>query len=139
MTPADHILAGQLATQIGRPDLGVMIGRSAQANSLDAVEVSGFPTVRVPAGHESNWTFIHAITRQESQFDRQAVSLAGARGMMHLMPGTAREVAGKPGLGYDAASLPRDTNYNITLGSHSFRQMLRYYGCHYSLALPPSP
>src|SRR3546814_2092227 len=74
MTPADHILAGQLATQIGRPDLGVMIGRSAQANSLDAVEVSGFPTVRVPAGHESNWTFIHAITRQESQFDRQARS-----------------------------------------------------------------
>src|SRR3546814_13145837 len=72
----------QLAKQIGRPDLGVMIGRSAQANSLDAVEVSGFPTVRVPAGHESNWTFIHAITRQESQFDRAAISHAGPRGMM---------------------------------------------------------
>src|SRR3546814_17965430 len=101
MTPADHVLAGQLAAQIGRPDLGVMIGRSAQANSLDAVEVSGFPTVRVPAGHESNWTFIHAIARQESQFDRQAVSHAGAPGMMQLMPGTAREVAGKPGLGHN--------------------------------------
>ena len=63
-SPADHVLAGKLASQIGRPDLGVMIGRSAQANSLDAVEVSGFPTVRVPAGHEGNWTFIHAITRQ---------------------------------------------------------------------------
>ncbi len=134
-SPGDHVLAGQLASQIGRPDLGVMIGRSAQANSLDAVEVSGFPTVRVPAGHEGNWTFIHAITRQESQFDRAAVSHAGARGMMQLMPGTAREVAGKLGLGYDAGSLTTDTNYNMTLGSTYFQQMLRYFGGSYPLAV----
>ena len=134
-SPADHVLAGQLASSIGRPDLGVMIGRSAQANSLDAVEVSGFPTVRVPSGHESNWTFIHAITRQESQFDRQAISHAGARGMMQLMPGTAREVAGKLGLGYDAGSLTADTNYNMTLGSTYFQQMLSYFGGSYPLAV----
>ncbi len=134
-SPADHLLAGQLASQIGRPDLGVMIGRSAQANSLDAVEVSGFPTVRVPAGHESNWTFIHAIARQESQFDRAAISHAGARGMMQLMPGTAREVAGKLGLSYDAGSLTTDTNYNMTLGSTYFQQMLRYFGGSYPLAV----
>ena len=134
-SPADHVLAGQLASSIGRPDLGVMIGRSAQANSLDAVEVSGFPTVRVPSGHESNWTFIHAITRQESQFDRQAISHAGARGMMQLMPGTAREVAGKLGMSYDAGSLTADTNYNLTLGSTYFQQMLSYFGGSYSLAV----
>ncbi len=134
-SPADHVLAGQLANQIGRPDLGVMIGRSAQANSLDAVEVSGFPTVRVPAGHESNWTFIHAITRQESQFDRAAISHAGARGMLQLMPGTSREVAGKLGLSYDACSLTTDTNYNMMLGSTYFQQMLRYYGGSYPLAV----
>ncbi|MBJ7502060.1 MAG: transglycosylase SLT domain-containing protein [Sphingopyxis sp.] len=134
-SPADHVLAGKLASQIGRPDLGVMIGRSAQANSLDAVEVAGFPTVRVPAGHESNWTFIHAITRQESQFDRAAISHAGARGMMQLMPGTAREVAGKLGMSYDAGSLTTDTNYNMMLGSTYFQQMLRYFGGSYPLAV----
>jgi soluble lytic murein transglycosylase len=134
-SPADHVLAGKLATQIGRPDLGVMIGRSAQANSLDAIEVSGFPTVRVPAGHESNWTFIHAITRQESQFDRAAISHAGARGMMQLMPGTAREVAGKLGMSYDAGSLTTDTNYNMMLGSTYFQQMMRYFGGSYPLAV----
>jgi len=134
-SPADHVLAGQLASQIGRPDLGVMIGRSAQANSLDAVEVSGFPTVRVPAGHEGNWTFIHAITRQESQFDRAAISHAGARGMMQLMPGTANEVAGKLGLTYNRESLTTDTNYNMTLGSTYFQQMLRYFGGSYPLAV----
>ncbi|MGH6693786.1 transglycosylase SLT domain-containing protein [Sphingopyxis sp.] len=134
-SPADHVLAGKLASQIGRPDLGVMIGRSAQANSLDAVEVSGFPTVRVPAGHEGNWTFIHAITRQESQFDRQAISSAKARGMMQLMPATAAEVAGKLGLGYDVGLLTSDTNYNMTLGSTYFQQMLRYFGGSYPLAV----
>ncbi|AJA09388.1 lytic transglycosylase, catalytic [Sphingopyxis fribergensis] len=134
-SPADHVLAGKLASQIGRPDLGVMIGRSAQANSLDAVEVSGFPTVRVPAGHESNWTFIHAITRQESQFDRQAISHAGARGMMQLMPGTANEVAGKLGLSYNRDLLTSDTNYNMMLGSTYFQQMLRYFGGSYPLAV----
>ncbi|MFC3785242.1 soluble lytic murein transglycosylase [Sphingopyxis italica] len=134
-SPADHVLAGQLAKQIGRPDLGVMIGRSAQANSLDAVEVSGFPTVRVPSGHENNWTFIHAITRQESQFDRAAISHAGARGMMQLMPATANEVAGKLGLSYNRDLLTTDTNYNMTLGSTYFQQMLRYYGGSYPLAV----
>lgn len=134
-SPADHVLAGQLASQIGRPDLGVMIGRSAQANSLDAVEVAGFPTVRVPAGHEGNWTFIHAITRQESQFDRAAISHAGARGMMQLMPGTANEVAGKLGLSYNRDLLTTDTNYNMMLGSTYFQQMLRYFGGSYPLAV----
>lgn len=134
-SPAQHVLAGELSKQIGRPDLGVMIGRSAQANSLDAVEASGFPTVRVPAGHENNWTFIHAITRQESQFDKAAVSHANARGMMQLMPGTAREVATKIGLAYNPGALTTDTNYNITLGSTYFQQMLRYYGGSYPLAV----
>lgn len=134
-SPAEHVLAGQLAGAIGRPDLGVMIGRSAQSNDIDSVEVSGFPTVRVPAGHESNWTIIHAITRQESQFDKAAVSHASARGLMQLMPGTAREVATKIGLTYDAGALTTDTNYNLTLGSTYIQQMLRNYGGSYPLAV----
>lgn len=134
-SPTEHVLAGQLSAAIGRPDLGVMIGRSAQANSLDAVEVMGFPTVRIPTEQENNWTFIHAISRQESQFDKAIVSHAGARGLMQLMPGTAREVAGKLGLSYDGSALTTDPNYNITLGSTYFQQMLRYFDGSYPLAV----
>jgi soluble lytic murein transglycosylase len=134
-TPADHALAGELASTIGRIDLGVMIGRSAQANGIDAVSVAGFPTIRVPEGHQSNWTFIHAIARQESQFDREAVSHAGARGLMQLMPGTAREVSAKLGLVYDLPGLTTNTGYNIQLGSTYFKQMLNYYGGSYPLAV----
>ena len=71
----------------------------------------GYPTLAGNASIRSPWSLAHGITRQESSFDRQAVSSAGARGMMQLMPGTAREEAGKLGLpviarGVDSAPPP---------------------------------
>ncbi|MFX5801680.1 transglycosylase SLT domain-containing protein, partial [Acinetobacter baumannii] len=76
---------------LARPDLGVMVGRSALKNGLTDYAATGFPSVSVPAGEADAWTMIHAIARQESQFDRAAISHAGARGLMQLMPGTARQ------------------------------------------------
>lgn len=131
----DHILATELSRTIGRPDLGVMVGRSALLNGLTDYTVAGYPSVPVPAGEESYFTIIHAIARQESQFDRNAVSRAGARGLMQLMPGTAREQSGKLGLSYNMAALNSDTNYNIRLGSSYFQRMLSYYGGSYPLAV----
>src|SRR3546814_7371668 len=55
--------------------------------------------------------------------------------MMQLMPATANEVAGKLGLSYNRDLLTTDTNYNMTLGSTYFQQMLRYYGGSYPLAV----
>lgn len=133
-TPADHLLADELSRSINRPDLGVMAGRRANASGQLGYSMAGYPKVAIPSSHQANWTMIHAIARQESQFDRQAVSHAGARGLMQLMPGTARETAGKIGLSYDAASL-NDPHYNIQLGSTYFQSMLRYYGGSYPLAV----
>ncbi len=134
-TDADHYFAGELARQIGRPDLAVMVGRSARTNGLDDYVPVAFPTTRVPAGYEGDWTFIHAISRQESQFDRAAMSRVGARGLMQLMPGTAREQSGKLGLGYNLDALTTDPQYNIMLGSSYFRRMVDYYGGSYPLAV----
>jgi tripartite-type tricarboxylate transporter receptor subunit TctC len=69
------------------------------------------------------WSMTHGITRQESSFDRTAVSWAGARGLMQLMPGTAREQAGKMGLAYDYARLTTDPNYNVSLGSAYYARL----------------
>lgn len=134
-TAEDHVLATELSRMIGRPDLGVMIGRSALLNGLSDYSAAGYPSVPVPPGEERHYTMIHAIARQESQFDRAAVSRAGARGLMQLMPGTARETAGKLGLGYDMAALTTDTGYNIRLGSSYIQRMLSYYGGSYPLAV----
>jgi soluble lytic murein transglycosylase len=133
-TDTDHRLVDELSRTIGRPDLGVMVGRSAMTNGLSEYSAVGFPTVPVPAGYESNWTIIHAISRQESQFDRAAVSHAGARGLMQLMPGTAREQSGKMGLAYSQAALTTDPNLSIMLGSSYFQRVYANYGS-YPLAV----
>lgn len=111
-----------------------MVGRSALENGLSDYTAAGYPSVRVPESQRDYWTIVHAIARQESQFDRAAVSHAGARGLMQLMPGTAAETAGKLGLSYNRESLTTDTDYNIKLGSSYFQRVFSLYGS-YPLAV----
>ena len=132
---ADALLAVDLSRSLNRPDLAVMAGRTAAQNGLPAYSVAGFPTVAVPTGYEQNWVIIHAITRQESQFDRTAMSSAGARGLMQLMPGTAREQAGKIGVSFSGLDqLTADPALSIMLGSSYFDRMYANYGS-YPLAI----
>jgi len=131
---ADHVLVAELSRSLSRPDLGVMIGRSAMQNGFTDYAATGFPTVSVPASQADYWTMVHAIARQESQFDRAAVSHAGARGLMQLMPGTARDTASKMGLSYDTSALTSNTDYNIQLGSTYFQHLYELYAS-YPLAV----
>jgi soluble lytic murein transglycosylase len=134
-TPEEYLSAISLSQQINRPDLAVMAGRNARLKGFDTIIRYGFPTVNVPASEADNWTLIHAISRQESQFDRAIVSHAGARGLMQLMPGTARETSGKIAMSYRPDALTSDTDYNIQLGSTYIKRMLAYYGGSYPLAV----
>jgi soluble lytic murein transglycosylase len=133
-TDVEAVLASELAAKINRPDLSVMVGRNARLAGLGDYLRTAFPQVQVPNEVAPSWTMIHAISRQESQFDRQIVSRAGARGLMQLMPGTARETAPSAGVSYDPASL-NDPIYNIRLGSTYFGQMMDKYGGSYVLAV----
>jgi len=132
-TEADHVLVADLASEIGRRDLAVILSQSAHNDGLGKFARIGFPLVPAPPG--TNWTMVHAISRQESQFAMNAISHAGARGLMQLMPGTAREQAAKLGLGYDMGALITDAEYNIRLGDGYFARMLAYYGGSYPLAV----
>ena len=134
-TDSDHVLAGELARAIGRPDLGVMVARNARNTGVSDFVPSGFPRIAVPALAEPYWTMVHAISRQESQFDRQASSPVGARGLMQLMPGTARDTAGKLGLSYDYGRLTSDPSYNIMLGSSFFARLLDQFSGNHVLAV----
>lgn len=127
---SDHALGIELSRLIARPEMAVWVGKSALNLRLHSYIGAGFPTVTVPSEHASNWTMIHAIARQESEFDRGAVSHAGARGLMQLMPGTARDVARTLGMSYQPASLTSDTSYNIQLGSSYFQRRLQQNGNH---------
>ena len=131
---AERSLAVELGQQIGRPDLGVWVARSARIKGSMFYVRQAFPSLQaqVPA---SLWSLAHGITRQESSFNPYAVSHAGARGMMQLMPGTAREQAGKMGVGYDGTRLYTDPNYNVMLGSAYFQRMLNMWDGNVPLAV----
>lgn len=128
----DHLLVADLARTIGRRDLGVILGQAAHTEGLNNFQEISFPLVPTPPG--SNWTMVHAIARQESQFAQNAISHAGARGLMQLMPATAREQAGKMGLAYDTGRLISDPSFNIQLGDAYFARLMNIYGS-YPLAI----
>jgi soluble lytic murein transglycosylase len=133
-TDAEHVLATELADKVKRLDLAVMVGRNARSAGYTDYLVSAFPQIKVPSDHVSSWTMIHAISRQESQFDRLATSRVGARGLMQLMPGTARETAPRAGLSYSYGSLG-DPQYNIALGSTYFAQLMDQFSGNYVLSV----
>jgi len=132
---AERLLAMDMATQVWRPDLAVWTARSARNAGNAFYYKATYPThpTGVPSGRM--WSLVHGITRQESSFDRAAVSVANARGMMQLMPGTAREQAGKMGMGYDYGRLTSDPNYNVMLGSTYFRRLVNTWDGNYPLAV----
>jgi soluble lytic murein transglycosylase len=131
----DHALAADLSREIHRPDLGVIVSRNARkSGGRDPIRI-GFPTVPIPPAMQSHWTMIHAIARQESQFDREALSPVGARGLVQLMPATAKEQAGKLGLPWNPSRLTEDIGYNVMIGSSFFDRMLNYYQGNYVLAV----
>ncbi len=132
-TEAEHVLVAELARETGRRDLAVNLFDSAAADGHKNFTAIGFPTLQTPPG--VNWTHVHAISRQESQFAQNAISHAGARGLMQLMPGTAQEQAGKLGMSYMSANLIDSPSYNIQLGDGYFTRMLDYYGGAFPLAV----
>lgn len=133
-TPTEMLMAAMLAREVGLDELAVVLGMKAGENGLAGFERIGFPVVATPPA-VNDWVMVHAIARQESEFDRTRVSHAGARGVMQLMPGTAREQAGKLGMNYLAADLTGAPQYNITLGDAYFARMMSYYSGAYPLAV----
>jgi soluble lytic murein transglycosylase len=68
-----------------------------------------------------------AITRQESEFNPRAISPAGARGLMQLMPATAQRVARDLGVSHSTDRLIDDPAHNATLGKAYLAQRLERY------------
>jgi soluble lytic murein transglycosylase len=131
---AERGLAVELGQQLGRQDLGVWTARMARVKGSMFYVRQGYPTLSASVSPQI-WSLAQGISRQESSFDPYAVSHAGARGMMQLMTGTAREQAGKMGVGYDSYRLISDPNYNVMLGSAYFQRMLNIWDGNVPLAI----
>lgn len=69
-----------------------------------------------------------AVIKAESDFDVDAVSRAGAVGLMQVMPATGREVAMDLNITWIGEKMLRDPAINIQLGSEYLHRMFRRFG-----------
>ena len=126
----DHALAASLAGRLGLPEVAVAIARSAGRHGL-VLPGSGWPRpFAPPPDGAATPALVLAVMRQESSFDPQAVSPAGANGLMQVTLGSARDIArglGRPDLADSRAAL-FDPATNTSLGSAYLASLLTRYG-----------
>ncbi|MGF7206896.1 soluble lytic murein transglycosylase [Skermanella aerolata] len=133
-TAQDYALVTRLAQDLVRPDLAVTVAKQAVQDGVTLIN-AGYPVVSMP---DLGWlepALVHSLIRQESTFNENAVSPAGARGLMQLMPATAKQVAGQLGMQHTNSRLTSDPTYNIALGSAYMRELIDRFNGSYVLAI----
>jgi soluble lytic murein transglycosylase len=132
-TTEELALLVDMARMYGDQDLAMRVVRSGATRGLYLTE-RGYPIRTTPQGAGApEPALVHAIIRQESGFDPGVRSGVGARGMMQLMPDTARMVARKLGLAYSPDRLG-DAEYNMRLGSAYLGELVGNFSGSYVMA-----
>lgn len=134
-SPGELALLAELAEKRGSHFLALKIGKAALARGIDIGALS-HPMGAIPDSADisgSGKALAYAIARQESEFNVGAVSSAGARGLLQLLPATAKEVARRAGLDYSAGRLVTDPGYNATLGAAFLGEQLKRFKGSYVL------
>ena len=123
-----------LADSYGRPDLAVRLANKSRYGDGNT-HLGGYPVLTHEDYSGVEEPLVLALIRQESAFMVKAASHAGARGLMQVMPATARHVSRQIGVTYSKARLSGDAVYNLKMGSSYLRMLLQRYGGSYPLAL----
>lgn len=133
--PGELTLLARMAEARGDYTTALRVGKIAAGRGLD-IGALAHPVGAIPAAAAIPTTrqaLAYAIARQETEFNPAAVSPAGARGLLQLMPATAREMARKSGLPYSRARLTTDPTYNATLGAAYLEEQLARFNGSYIL------
>jgi soluble lytic murein transglycosylase len=109
-----------LTRQMNCPDLELRGSEIAASRGIYLTGLFPVPGYSPSDGYKLDPSLVLAITRQESRFQADALSRAGARGLMQLMPMTAAHVAG----GDTTISQMRDPSYNMSLGQKYLQELL---------------
>ena len=130
-------LLANLAASNNNHYLALRVGKIAALRGLDVGALS-HPLGAIPDTamiDSAGKALSYAIARQESEFNIGAVSTAGARGLLQIMPATAKSVATRNGLDYAPQRLTSDAAYNATLGAHFLAEQLKKFGGSYVLTI----
>ncbi|HKX07909.1 MAG TPA: lytic transglycosylase domain-containing protein [Stellaceae bacterium] len=133
-TPVEHALVAALAIAVVRPDLAVNVARRASYAGVTLLAL-GYPLTQIPPGGSAEGPLVLAMARQESSMDQNAVSPVGARGMLQLMPATAKRIAKDLQVPFSQERLLTDPQYNLQLGRAYLEDMLDQFGGSYVLAV----
>lgn len=128
-------LLAVMAERRGDHKLALQVGKIASARGIN-IGALAHPLGAIPGSAKTprvGKALAYAIARQESEFDVDAKSRAGALGLLQLLPGTARDMARKTGIGFSKQKLTRDAGYNATLGSAYLDEQLDRFGGSYIL------
>ena len=121
--PWERTLLIQLANRSGRPENPVWVARRAGASGAMLVP-DGWPSPYPAEGLSTDLALINGITRQESNFDTEAISSANARGLMQLLPATAQATARRLNIPHQLPWLQSNPAHNMRLGAAYIDQML---------------
>ncbi len=114
---------------------GVRLSRLLRQHNVQEMQI-GYPMphwLGLPSSPPS--PLVLAVIRQESNFDIRAESSAGAKGLMQLMPRTAKLEAKMMRQPYSPNALTSKPSTNVALGSHYLGRLLDRYDGHPALAL----
>lgn len=126
--------ADAMATKLKWMHGGVVGAKQALREHAVALEY-GWPLAKAPSGPlPLAPELMFAIARQESEMHPRARSHADARGLMQLLPGTAKGVAKKVGVGYSLSKL-YETDYNMRLGSRYLGDLIEDFNGNWVLAI----
>jgi soluble lytic murein transglycosylase-like protein len=116
-----------LASQGGLTHLSAQLAELAQTADGRPRDLARFPLPRLtPAqGFRVEPALLYALARQESNFDSAAVSPAGARGLMQVMPATAAYLANDPSFVRDGAQRLHNPGLSLELGQRYLHYLAR--------------
>ncbi len=116
-----------LASQAGMTDLAAQLAALSQTADGRPRDFARFPLPRLEPmlGFRVDPALLYALARQESNFDPRAVSPAGARGLLQIMPATASYVTGDSSLRGSNVSRLHDPGFSLEVGQRYVHYLAR--------------
>jgi soluble lytic murein transglycosylase len=137
-TEAEVGVVAYLAEEIGDPQMSLRIAKIAIGKGQNLLTygypLSSFPGY-TPLRSPPELPLLLGLARQETEFDTQTVSGAGAKGLLQVMPATARHVCNDYKIKCQLPRLLSDPSYNAMIGSAYIADRMDDFGGSYVLGL----
>jgi len=128
MEPDELKALTEYAASLRDPYIAVRVGKQAASQGVTSHKAL-FPLPDLGSNRLSvPQELVLAVARQESEFYPDGISHADARGMMQVLPTTAKEMAADIGIPYDKGRLTSDPAYNLVLGGAYLEELIGIFG-----------